>query len=494
MARRQIYRVNLSGGLYRFTNESILPEGLFERLNNYVPEPDGTLRSRIRWEYPTQTGSAIPNGGASVHWCGLETSPRGVYVARRGASDTTIHKADDETTPAWGSAVIDTLSGADFHVPFVTANGIVLYGNFTFPNDRLRFFNGTTAADASTVAVAGRSVTYHKERFWSAAPEADPTGLYYSGVSDHTSWNLANKIDVGRNDGGVIEDIAPALGGLLIAKTNSLWFLSGDGPNTFALTRLDGGEGVWGRCICPILSGAFIVGNRDMYLWRGGPVERISQPLGGLYSTPGWVTTALLGSEVFVCPNDFGTMFVYDLDRKFWRQENSANDPGEAINAITLGGGDLTTLIGIASEGENAAVDGIRTRALYGSRLKDAVNRGMFYEFQTGRISPGGLARKFTVLRWHALINQRGSGTGNFAMGLHKQVTGGGGTPIGEVLNLDGSDGPGIHRYTMSGEADAIDKGLFVNGFEFIDSGSSETVIFDPIAVEIEYDIEEGWD
>jgi len=457
---------------------------------HYVDQISLAYGSIAAWNLPA---AGTPNGGTNVFWSGLEAGNlHGVYVSRRdeGGNQTTIHRADDETTPDWGTAPIDTIAGGNYMVPFVVGNGIVLYGNFTFPSGRLRFWNGSAAADASAVAVAGRALAYHKERFWSAAPAADPDRVYYSAVGDHTSWDLNNYIPVGPDDGGIVEDIAPALGGLLIAKSNGIWFLTGDGPNTFVLTKLDGGEGHWGRCICSTPYGAAIAGTQDVYLWQGGSVEPISVEHPDYGPGPSWVTTAFRDDKLFITTN--GTMWVRDMAAEKWRNDSGATG-ADAWSAICNGGGDLDILLSVASSSCDPALAGLMTcNVLSANRVKDEANRGQVWQISTGFFPLGPLGRPFTVDRVTVLVRQlqnAGAGAPFLFFAAYRPNFLEGASSVG-VLSLSPETNAGLYRYQF--ECSRLPMHLFaLNWVQAMSAQSLDEVLWEVLDAEVEYHVEE---
>lgn len=444
------------------------------------------------WSLPA---AGTPQGGTNVFWSGLETANMGgVYVSRRdsGSSSITIHRADDEQTPDWGTAVIDTLSGANWMVPFVAGNGIVLYGNFSFPNDRLRFWNGSVAADASTVAIAGRALAYHKERFWSAGPDAQPTRLYYSGINDHTSWDLNNYVPVGPDDGGVIEDIAPALGGLLIAKSNSIWFLTGDGPLTFVLTKLDGGEGNWGRCICATPYGAVIAGTKDVYLWQGGAVEPITSEHPDYTPGGSWVTTAFRDDKVFITTN--GNLWVRDMAAEKWRKDRTATTDPDSLSAICAGGTDLDRLLGVAQSTCDVSMAGLLTcDVLTAVRRPDDGMRGYVQQIITGFFPLGPLGSQVTVDRVTILVNQLelGDELSTLNVAIYRPFGVENGSSVAS-LGIPAEDLDGIYRYTFEGTRLPQPLVAF-SAIQVISPEALNSVLWDIIDVEVEYHIEEPY-
>lgn len=496
MANRRFQEIPINGSVNsRLQAEAMGPE--FSRFCvNWVQEEDGSLRPRTPFLVPTQTGTAIPNGGNSVFYSGSENSNiRGVYVSRRnsGPGNITIHRADDETSPAWGSAVIDTLTGADFTVPFVAGNGVIVYGNWTFPNNRLRFWNGTTTADASTVAIAGRGLAYHKERFWTCGTAANPSRLYYSGIGDHTSWSLDTFIDVGPNDGGVAEDILPANGGLLIAKSNGLWFLSGDGPSSFALTKIDNGEGQWGRCIAVTNYGVVVAGSDEVWLWPGqGPAESLTYDFTDYNASSGPCTLVAV-DDWLVINNSIGTIFVYNMRTQTWHTEQSSTVDADQILAMCLGGLENKTIISVAKPGCNSAVDGIQTRTMTGlNRNKDDSNRGALYQYFGGWFHLSDVAHKTTLRHVHVFIAQRNTGTGNLNLSVLGSTSFGGADSIhgGDVVVTPAASS-GFRRIRIDCRKDATQY-MYQLFFQYSrTAGSTDTQQWDILKVVAEYDEEE---
>lgn len=452
---------------------------------------DQIMLNHGAWTLWTLPAAGIPNGGASIFWSPLTGNLRGVYVARNSGGSITIHRSESESSPDWGTGPIDTITCADLYTPFVAANGVVLYGNFGFPNDRLRFWNGTTTAEASTVAIAGRALAYHKERFWSAGPDIGADRLYYSGIADHTSWDVNNYIPVG-NDGEVIEDIEPALGGLLIAKQGSIWFLTGDGPLTFVLTRLDGGEGTWGSCICSTPYGAVIAGSKDVYLWQGGAVEPISVEHPDYNAGSAWVHTAFRDDRVFIA-NNTGDMWVRNMASEKWSLNRTASFNPNAISVITVGGTDLDVLIGIPQEGCHEALNGVQTRdVISDNRDKDAGNLGADYNVTTGFLPLGPLGRPFTVDRVTVSVMQlQDAGTGSLLVFGGRPGAGLDSMASVASRTITPEANAGYYRYQMEGSR--IPQDLF--GFLALNSlavDDADTVMWDILGVEVEYHVEEG--
>lgn len=231
-------------------------------------------------------------------------------------------------------AVTDTLPA----VAFASGLGQVLYTHKKF--SLARRWDGTTAASIAG-SPPGRCIGFHKNRFFVGGTEANSTRLWYSDLASYSSWPATNYIEIGHNDGEAIEDLAVFENGLLIAKRNSLWFLSGASPDEFSVQPLNAGGGHVGRSIVATPYGAVIAGKRQVWLWAGGGVERISGPIEESYNltSADFVSTAYINGETYICDESTGTTFVVDMQRGAWRIEKLASPTTEGP-AIVIAKGD----------------------------------------------------------------------------------------------------------------------------------------------------------
>jgi hypothetical protein len=493
MAKRYFQQIPINGGLNTRLQWNHLGAEDNTILSNWVPEEDGSLRIRTQINTPTQTGSAIPNGGTSVFYSGSEVANiKGVYVSKHDSADgfVKIHRADDEVTPDWGSAVIDSSTGSSTQsMPFVAGNGIILFGNSSYNTGKLRFWNGTTVADASSVVVAGRGLTYHKERFWTCGPAASEVRLYYSGIADHTSWSLNNYIDVGPNDGGVVEDILPANGGLMIAKSNSLWFLSGSGPSDFALTKIDKGEAAAGRCITVTNYGIVIAGSDHIWLWTGqGPAQSLTYNVD--YNNVGVPVTCICVDDQVIVTSSI-TQIIYDMRTQKWRNQSNASTAADRTAATCLGGPELKTVISICKKGCNSALSGISTQVMTGeTRIKDNANRGLIFQVSGGWFQLGDDAHKATLRHLHILVGQRETGTGTLNVAVYR-ATGLGSASSIASKGMSPEAAAGVYRYRLDADNQGTQDQFALIFTQIISTGSSDDVLWDILDAVVEYDLEE---
>lgn len=428
MAKRFLKPLTFEGGMtFSESDAAYLPDGAAEILANWVPGRDGGLRVRSDWFRGTQTGTA-PTEIESIFFSPLAGDLGGVFTAEKTvnagpSNDIEIRRAPNYSSPSW--SLVDTLAGAsggsyNHHVPFVAANGIVLYGNTSFPNDRLRFWNGTTAADASTVAVAGHTLAFHKERFWAGGTDANPSRLYYSAIQDHTSWDLNNYIDIGGNDGGKIVDIAQALGGLLVAKSTALYFMTGDGPSNFAITPLDAGEAAVGRTICSTPKGIIIAGTSGIYFWSGGHVERV--PYLYTYVDPSTLFPAYTvnrGPHVYIGSKFQNAIECFNLETgaRWIEFTNEPSSPSSTPDLFHFDGVDyisvMTTAGFAAGWDQNAIVGGGRNGATVpGVSYREGVSPGstLDLDFDEGffvrkkHLVLGDAGKPATLLHMHIMF------------------------------------------------------------------------------------------
>lgn len=253
-----------------------------------------------------------------------------LLVAHDDTTNVDIYALDmtNLDTAAWSAADANiTVASAAYPVAFATGLGATLYTSRKFST--IRRWDGSTAAEV-TNGPPGRCLVFHKNRFFTAGAESNSTRLFYTDLADYTSWPITNYIDVGKDDGEAIEDMAAFEDGLLIAKRNSLWFLSGSGPDSFSLHPLNGGGGYAGRCILATPYGALIAGARRIWIWTGGGVDVASLPIEESYSLDGtFVSSGFLSGVAYFCDEDNGNIYALDMKRGSWWMEKTASPTTE---------------------------------------------------------------------------------------------------------------------------------------------------------------------
>jgi hypothetical protein len=193
----------------------------------------------------------------------------------------------------------------------------------------------------------GRCVQFHKQRVfigggWNeGATTKFYSRLWYSDAGDATgsgTWNAtptySQFIDVEENDGEPIEALLPYNNGMLIAKRTTMWFLAGDGPNTFELIKVAslGGRGPNSLCMTPA---GVVMGNEEgLFLWRGGgdpiPIHLpIENYIAARRFESKWMHLEYLNNRIYQMQSaDWteGQMQVYDLANQFWFAESGPDN------------------------------------------------------------------------------------------------------------------------------------------------------------------------
>lgn len=368
MAEPQRTVVTFENGLDEFTEPSRLADGFATVLENWVPEPDGSLRSRIGWL--AQLNGGQPTARAVI---GLGYNPRNKQNPADAAHTPALFIANRKTPliyeffhvsvdgiddPLENLVSLEnvTISGTgattDEVVPMVMAGGKMLYCSRWFgggARGSLRAWDGP-AGTAAAIANSrvGRAMCYYRNRVFTAGglettdPASGPSvvnthntqpwRLWFSGLNDITAWdttsltNPAGFIEVGKDDGESIEWIQPFDQGILVAKTNSLYYLAGQGPSTFQLIPLDAGEGAPGRSIVITPYGAIIVGRNDIFLYDGNYPVPISKGVSETWGMVGpWVTAAYSDGQVYIYDAGKSDHVIYDLTTEAWHSEESVS-------------------------------------------------------------------------------------------------------------------------------------------------------------------------
>lgn len=273
------------------------------------------------------TSTSNPNFGAIATFKGVVTaSAKQLLVAHNTLSAYTIYRIDRDAPTTWTST--DTVSVASTsHVSFAAGLLNILYVNQNFATIR-RWDNSAAAAIAGSPA--GRALNFHKGRFHAAGTTANPSRVWYSDLGSYATWGASSYFDVKLDDGDYVVDLCTFEDGELIAKENSLHYLSGSGPDDFDLHPLNAGSGYYGRCICPTSFGAVVAAKNQIWLVTGEAPDLISRPIEESYSAQGsFVTTAFIDNIVYVCDEATGTVYAWDPQANVWWVEKVASPTSE---------------------------------------------------------------------------------------------------------------------------------------------------------------------
>lgn len=133
--------------------------------------------------------------------------------------------------------------------------------------DAPRKYDGTTVSLVGGSPPHGRYVAAHKNRMWIAGTTSNPSRLYFSDILNIDSWPVLNFIDIAPNDGDVITGIMPLGDYLVISKGHSVWLLTGEGVNTFAVRRIHADRGAYApRSIVTMNGSLCFVSDDGIYL------------------------------------------------------------------------------------------------------------------------------------------------------------------------------------------------------------------------------------
>lgn len=439
-----------------------------------------TISSSTEWAGAIATFKAATRSSSA-------TGTKYFLIANKdSATAYTFYYIDQSLITTGMYTSIETVSSLTSAVPVVAfAHGLgkCLYSNYHF--SALRRWNGAAAA-AISGSPAGRTLAFHRNRFFSAGTAANPSRLWFSALSDETVWwdtgraetsltDSTNWIDIDEDDGDVIEDIATFAGGLLIAKGSSLHFLRGTGPDSFDRERLIGGGGAPGRSICATPYGAVIAGTNEVYLYGGGAPEVISKPIEDSYSITGdFVTTAYADGVIYITDEGDGTTYAFNIITGTWHKEtvNSATEEPAVIYAKG------TRLL----MGPQAATTGslLSYRDFPQARGRDA-NTSQVFSASTGELVLTDPSRDITPVNLYLQLRQHGGDstqtgltvTPTFYLKTGESATG---TPV----TITPKNAAGLFTERISAGSDEHGKGITAVKYAFSQTvGASEATLFD---------------
>jgi hypothetical protein len=264
-------------------------------------------------------------------------SPERWYIA---ANDSTsaldIYYIDKATvdTASWNLLESRTLSPGGVPVAYANGLGFLIYTHPGMPFPRSWNGQGTTPTDVSAVA-AGRCTAFFKTRFFIGGQLTIASRLFYSDIGDQTSWPATNFIDIGKDDGEPIDDIASTQNVLVVAKASGIWTLSGSGPDTFFLSQMPYGEAAPGRSIAVSPFGAIVAGKTAVWSVVSNTVENISRQIGPSYAPTGYVHTAYVDNKVYILDVDAKVIWVYDLTSTVWHRETMDGVNNQPVTMIS---------------------------------------------------------------------------------------------------------------------------------------------------------------
>jgi len=206
---------------------------------------------------------------------------------------------------------------------------------FAFLNDNLIITDGVnkpvriqydgsnfTVSELNDAPITKFVVAYQSRLFFAG----DNTNkLYFSSVTDLTSYPLENTISIGGSiDNSYITSITSVLGYLVIFKKNSTYYLSGSSNDTFTITQLSNSIGcLYDNCSCEAENNVYFLGQNGIYrITSGMSIEFLSQKIYTMFQN---VTQSFLPKIIhnpymrqIWCIVGYGSgtdylVFVYDL-------------------------------------------------------------------------------------------------------------------------------------------------------------------------------------
>lgn len=191
------------------------------------------------------------------------------------------------------------------------------------------FWTGDSVVFRINRSPMGRFCEFHQDRFYVGGAKEFPNRLYWSRVGDMSLWDREeNYAEIGA-DGEPLLDGASVMGGLLVAKREGLFFVQ---VAQGSISKLPGGNGTKGRCICPIPGGALIAGEHHIWLWGGGAPKLISRSLDDWWAgvSRKFVHTAYVNGLVYILGALEDTCIVYDTAVEDWWVDK----PPELLRAL----------------------------------------------------------------------------------------------------------------------------------------------------------------
>lgn len=414
-------QVTFEKGLNTFDRPSVLADGETQALENFEWTPEGGVTPRPAW---TAGGSNPTGTPASKRGRGLFTGYYQAGVRRLiatifdNAANFITYRTDVADPTTFSSFTqIDTVAvsspSRNLPMAYAVGNNVLLMSNPGMASGFMRYWNGAAAA-ALTDAIAGRTLVYFLNRFWTIGSLAEPTNLRFSEIGDHTNWNTSeNFIPVGQDDGEPGEDIVVWDRGLLIAKQHSLHFLSGYTVDNFALAPIQGRfTCAPGRSLIPTEHGVFILGvDGNAYLYDGANVERITKKISVNRPTTGYMTGAWVAGKLYLSGTDTPTV-AYAFDGARWHQETYADTGHAPQDLVTY---DDRYLLASANNGSSRLLSVREETGPYGTFRRSAgtdVGVGETYVAWTKEWWPNGLTGKVTLRSVYVRYHQWAIGPG----------------------------------------------------------------------------------
>ena len=469
--------VTFDKGLNEQYEASTTPVSTAQTLQNWIPEPTGALRCRIGWSNASTTSAPATRRVRGIGYLPIAAASYYV-VADDDGTNIDIWRIDKSNLAAgtWSNIGSNAITSSNTkHVSFATGLSNVFYVHEGLST--VNRWDGTTHA---TIAGSqrGTAIAFHKNRlFTGGGGNTNVTRLHFSDLGDYTTWGANSYISVGQADGERIEALCSFDGGLLIGKENSLWFLTGAGPDDFELHQLDAGGCAPGHTIVATPYGAVICGKEIVYLWEGGTPAPISLPIENTYGLTGaYLSAAYQNGSLYVTDASSAVTCVYDFVSRAWHTEalSSANESP----AVLFAQGPY--LFGGPKQATTGSLLWYR-QFPSSARAKDALLTETFLAY-TPEIWLGTAARRVTLRHIYLQLRQRGGDATQTGITVTPYRNGSAGTA--QTITPKGSAQVFRKRLDFGGDAYSVQ-------LRFSQTvGAAEASLTDIERVVIEYDEE----
>lgn len=401
--------------------------GFFANPESHLQVPQGFASALTNWEVD-RAGMIMPRPGltpgsgvaalANPNTVGIGYI-NGYYVIvhQGGVSKNVYYSAAAAGSPPGAWSVGESgVGGAGTPVLMATGNNYLLWGS---PGDSaIRYYKptATVGAVAGTLPLYPNAIEFFSDRFFIGSVQG-PGGtvrygrLYYSEAGGNIAaedWP-GNFIDVVADDGQHIYGLAANEDGLYIGKPTGVWLLTGSGPSTFDLVKLNG-PGVQigaGRPMVATPYGIVVAGQKHVALYRGGEAENISKQLewGTLFGSGGAnVHMAYSADKLFILSGGASSGYVYDFMTECWAKFALNAGTSALSNAaiFALPGNAGPVVMGLSSStSANPMVALTDLPWVNPGAVLDSVGSGYFataqYAYTTAPFMPGGGTRRFTL-------------------------------------------------------------------------------------------------
>lgn len=396
MADTDFVPLRFDKGLSTQFETSVRDPGSLSELVNWIADPTGGLRARVGWLAAGRTGVPAIAKARGIGYFAIGT-PR-FLVAHNDTTQYGIYRIDKGNLPG-GFTLLESnvVATPTKHVSFAAGLDNILWCSEDYA--LIRRWDGTTRADVAG-SKAGRFIVFHHNRFFTS----EGTKLWFMDLGALTTGANNYIDDFNKDDGEPLEAAAPFDQGLVIGKENSLWFLTGRGPDTFGVHRLNGGGCAPGNSIIPTPYGVVIIGREQVWLWQGGSPTVISRSIESDFGMTGaFMSGAYVDDVVHIVDEGSGKTWAFNLVQQTWRTEEM--ETANEAPCVYFAQGDY--LLGGPKSASVGSLLWYRQHPT-GPRTKDADSLSESFRASTQEIWIAGPTAPTSVLNLHLRIRQRG--------------------------------------------------------------------------------------